>query len=113
MRIGHMRIRGHAGLSLILAVFVLVAQLGAQAHANSHLAKSQDPIQRSAHSGAPCVECSAFAPLLTAVSGASFPVVVAVVDPPTYPASFAAGVHSAAPCTAYRPRAPPAMVWFV
>jgi hypothetical protein len=107
-----MRIRRHAGLSLLLAICVLVAQLGAQAHAYSHLAKSPDPIQRSAHS-APCIECSAFAPLLTAVSGASFPVVVAVVDPPTITASLAAGVHSAAPCTAYRSRAPPAMVPFV
>jgi hypothetical protein len=107
-----MRIRGHAGLSLILAVFVLVAQLGAQAHAYSHLAKSPDPIQRSAHT-APCVECSAFAPLLAAVSGASFPVVVAVVDPQTITASLAAGIHIVAPCTAYRSRAPPARVPFV
>ena len=107
-----MRIRRHAGLSLLLAIFVLVAQLGAQAHAYTHLAKSPDSIQRSAHS-APCVECSAFAPLLTAVSGASFPVVVAVVDPPTITASLATGVHSVAPCTAYRSRAPPVIVPFV
>jgi hypothetical protein len=108
-----MRIRRHAGLSLLLAIFVLVAQLGAQAHAYSHLAKSPDPIQRSSHGGAPCVECSAFAPLLTAVSGASFPVVVTAVEPPAIAASPAVGVHATATCTAYRSRAPPAPTPFV
>lgn len=108
MRISSIRIRRHAGLSLILAIVVLVAQLGAQAHAYSHLGKSPDPIQRTAHS-APCVECSAFAPLLSAVSGASFPIVVAAVEPLTITASIAAGVHSAAPSIAYRSRAPPAL----
>lgn len=88
-------------------MFVLFAQLGAQAHAYSHLAKSPDPIQRNAHSSAACVECSAFAPLLTAVGSAAFPVVVAVVEPPTITASLAVGVHSASACTAYRSRAPP------
>jgi hypothetical protein len=107
-----MRIRGHAGLSLILAVFVLVAQLGAQAHAYSHLAKSPDPVQRSAHQ-TPCVECSAFAPLLTAVSGMAFPVVATVVEPPAITATLAAGIRRAALCTAYRSRAPPAPSPFV
>lgn len=107
-----MRIRRHANLSWLLAILVLVAQLGAQAHAYSHLAKSPDPIQRSAHT-APCVECSAFAPLLTAVSGASFPVVVAAIEPPTITLSRAALVHRAAPCSAYRSRAPPAPAPFL
>lgn len=103
-----MRIRRHAGLSLILAIFVLVAQLGAQAHAYSHPVKSPDPVQRTAH-GAPCVECSAFAPLLTAVSGVAFPAVAAVVEPPTITASLSAGTHRAASCTAYHSRASPAL----
>jgi hypothetical protein len=107
-----MRFRRHSGLSLILAIVVLVAQLGAQAHAYSHLARSPDPIQRSAHT-TPCVECSAFAPLLSAVSGASFPVVIAAAEPPTIAVSIAAGVHSAAPSIAYRSRAPPALSPFV
>src|SRR5215475_4175589 len=111
MRISHMRIRRHASLSWLLAILVLVAQLGAQAHAYSHLAKSPDSIQRSAHT-APCVECSAFAPLLTAVSGASFPIVIAAIEPPTIAAALVAGVHCATPCTAYRSRAPPALIPF-
>jgi hypothetical protein len=107
-----MRRKRHAGFSLILAIFVLVAQLGAQAHAYSHLAKSPDPVQRSAHQ-TPCVECSAFAPLLTAVSGMAFPVVATVVEPPAITATLAAGIRRAALCTAYRSRAPPAPSPFV
>ncbi len=107
-----MRRKRHSGLSLILAIFVLVAQLGAQAHAYSHLAKSPDPVQRSAYQ-TPCVECSAFAPLLAAVSGAAFPAVVPAVEPPAITAILAAGIPQAAPCTAYRSRAPPAASPFV
>ena len=107
-----MRSQRHACLSLILALIVLVAQLGAQAHAYTHLGKNTDPAQTSAHR-APCVECSAFAPLLAAVSGDSYPTVAAVVEPPAIAATLAAGIHRAALCTAYRSRAPPAPSLFV
>lgn len=107
-----MRRKRHAGLSLILAIFVLVAQLGAQAHAYSHLAKSTESAQNSVHR-TPCVECSAFAPLLTAVSGVAFPVVATVVEPPAITATLATGIRRAALCTAYRSRAPPAPSPFV
>jgi hypothetical protein len=107
-----MRSQRHAGLSLILAMIVLVAQLGAQAHAYSHLARNTQPAQNSAHP-APCVECSAFAPLLTAVTGVGFPVVATVVETPAIAATLAAGIRRAALCTAYRSRAPPAPSLFV
>ena len=107
-----MRPQRHACLSLLLALIVLIAQFGAQAHAYTHLAKNTDPAQNSAHR-APCVECSAFAPLLAAVSGVSYPTVATVVEPPAIAATLAAGVHRAAPCTAYRSRAPPAQPAFV
>ncbi len=107
-----MRSQRHACLSLLLALIVLVAQFGAQAHAYTHLAKNTEPTQNSAHR-TPCVECSAFAPLLAAVSGVSYPTVAAVVDPPAIAATLAAGIHRAAPCTAYRSRAPPAQSTFV
>ncbi len=101
-----MRSRRHAGFSLVLALIILIAQLGAQAHAYSHLAKSPDPAQRHAHP-APCVECSAFAPLLAAVSGVSYPVVAAAIEPPTLGGIFTAGLHRTAAHPAYRSRAPP------
>src|SRR3979490_1399020 len=101
-----MRPQRHACLALILALIVLVAQFGAQAHAYTHLAKSPDTVQRGPHP-APCVECSAFAPLLPTVSGVSYPTVATVVEPPAIAATLAAGIHRAALCTAYRSRAPP------
>jgi hypothetical protein len=107
-----MRSRRNACLSLLLALIVLVAQFGAQAHAYTHLAKSPDTMQRGAHP-APCVECSAFAPLLAAVSGVSYPAITAVVEPPAIAATLAAGIRRAAPCTAYHSRAPPAPPLFV
>jgi hypothetical protein len=102
-----MRPQRHACLSLLLALIVLVAQFGAQAHAYTHLAKSPDPLQRGAHP-ALCVECGAYAPLLAAVTGVSYPAIATVVEPPSIAAILAAGIHRAAPCTAYRSRAPPA-----
>jgi hypothetical protein len=107
-----MRPQRHACLSLLLALIVLVAQFGAQAHAYTHLAKNTDPAQNSAHR-TPCVECSAFAPLLAAVSGVAYPAIAVVVEPPAIAATLAAGIHRAAACTAYRSRAPPAPSPFV
>lgn len=107
-----MRSQRHAGLSFVLAAIVAIAQLGAQAHAYSHLAKRSEPAQHSAHR-APCVECSAFAPLLSAVSGSSYPTVAKVVEPPAIAAVLATGVRRAAVCSAYRSRAPPAPSPFV
>jgi len=107
-----MRSRRNACLSLLVALIVLVAQLGAQAHAYTHLATGTNPTQNSAHR-APCVECSAFAPLLAAVSGVSYPTIAAVVEPPAIAATLAAGIHRTASCTAYRSRAPPAQSPFV
>lgn len=107
-----MRSRRHSCLSLVLALIVLVAQFGAQAHAYTHLAKSPDTLQRGAHP-ATCIECSAFAPLLTAVSGVSYPTIAAAPPPPAIAARLAAGIRPAAPCTAYRSRAPPAQPAFV
>lgn len=107
-----MRSQRHASLSLILALIVLAAQFGAQAHAYTHLAKSPDTLQRGVHP-VPCVECTAFAPLLTAVSGCSYPAIARVVEPPAIAATLATGTHHAALCTAYRSRAPPAQSPFV
>ncbi len=107
-----MRSRRNACLTLILALIVLVAQFGAQAHAYTHLAKNTHPAQTSVHRTA-CVECSAFAPLLAAVSGVSYPTIATAVEPPAIAACPAAGIHRAARCTAYRSRAPPAPSLFV
>ena len=101
-----MRPQRHAGFPLVLALIILIAQLGAQAHAYAHLARTPDPVQRSAHP-APCVECSAFAPLLAALSGVSYPVVAAAMEPLTLGRTFTAGFHRTELHPAYRSRAPP------
>ena len=101
-----LRTERHAGWSIVLALIVLIAQLGAQAHAYVHLASATDPSQLHARP-APCIECNAFAPLLAAVSGVSFPAVPAVVDRATVSPRFALLMRHAAHCSAYRSRAPP------
>ena len=100
------RAKRHAGWTVALALIVLIAQLGAQAHAYTHLATAPDSTQHHAHP-APCVECSTFAPLLTAVSSVSYAAVAAVVDQSSVCSHQTVAVHHAAICRAYRSRAPP------
>ena len=100
------RAKQHAGLTVALALIVLVAQLGAQAHAYSHLASVPDSTQHHAHP-APCIQCSTFAPLLTAVSSVSHAVVPDLVDQSKMSSRLTVVVHNAAICPAYRSRAPP------
>ena len=76
------RAKRHAVWSFALALIVLVAQLGAQAHAYSHLNSAPDSAQHHTRP-APCVECSSFATLLTLAGGMSYPVMLAVADPAT------------------------------
>lgn len=100
------RAKRHAVWSFALALIVLVAQLGAQAHAYSHLNSAPDSAQHHTRP-APCVECSSFAPLLTLAGGMSYPVMLAVADPATVYSRLAVAVHHAAVFRAYRSRAPP------
>lgn len=85
---------------------MLVAQLGAQAHAYSHLAPAPDAAAHHLHP-APCVQCSSFAPLLTLAGGFGNPAVLAIADPSTVYARPVVAARRAAPCRAYRSRAPP------
>jgi hypothetical protein len=100
------RNRRHAGRTFALALVVLVAQLGAQAHAYSHLVPLPDAAAHHLHP-APCLECSSFAPLLTLAGGFGNPAVLALADPATAYARPVLAAPRAAPCRAYRSRAPP------
>ena len=93
---------------MFLALIVLAAQLGAQAHAYSHLAAAPDTPQHHVRA-LPCVECSSFAPLLTVAGGLSHLLIVAVADPAKVHARLAAAVHHAAISPAHRSRAPPTL----
>ena len=100
------RNRRHAGWTFALALIVLVAQLGAQAHAYSHLIPAPDATAHHLHP-APCVQCSSFAPLLTLAGGYGNPAVLAITDPATVYARPVLAAARAARCRAYRSRAPP------
>jgi len=91
---------------MILALIVLVAQLGAQTHAYTHLASAPDSTQHRAHT-VPCSECSTFAPLLTAVSSPSYAAAPAVIDQSSVCPNLTVALQRAAICRAYRSRAPP------
>jgi hypothetical protein len=101
------RAKRPAGWTIALALLVLIAQLGAQMHAYTHLAPAPDSFQHRAHP-APCLECSSFAPLLTAVSSVAYATAAAVLDHSSEDCKLAVAAHSAAICRAYRSRAPPA-----
>ena len=89
-----------------MALIVLIAQLGAQAHAYTHLASAPDTAQHHAHP-APCVECSTFAPLLTAVSSVSYAAVPGAVGQDRVCSRLKVVIHHTEICRAYRSRAPP------
>jgi len=104
-----MRVSGLRALCQLQALILVIAQLGAQAHAYSHLTVSRDAngeLQRI-HALA-CSECVAFAPLLAAAGGSA----VALLHLPAL-ASAVVADHAqvssrAAALSAYRSRAPPA-----
>jgi hypothetical protein len=100
------RSRRHAGWIFALALIVLAAQLGAQAHAYSHLVPVPDAAAHHLHP-APCLQCSSLAPLLTLAGGFGYPLVLAVADPATVGAHPEIAALRAALCRAYRSRAPP------
>ena len=91
---------------MALALIVLIAQLGAQTHACTHLATAPDGSQHRVHP-VPCAECSTFAPLLAAVSSATYAAVSAVADHSNVCSNLTVVAHRAASCRAYRSRAPP------
>jgi len=100
------RSRRHAGWTFALALIVLIAQLGAQAHAYSHLVPIPDTAAHHLHP-APCVQCSSFAPLLTLAGGFGNLAALAIADPATVYARPVVAARRAAFCRAYRSRAPP------
>jgi hypothetical protein len=94
-------------IALMMAMALLIAQFGAQAHAYSHIhAGTSYPEQQSSH-GTLCTDCLSFAPLLTAAGGSA---ALPVLEPQGVGAAPSATVASLFPhpfANAYRSRAPP------
>lgn len=93
-------------IARLLALALLFAQFGAQAHAYSHLAKNQD-VPGSLRS---CATCLSFAPVAMAVGGS--PQVVAIeacVSVPALPV-VTISIPDSSPFPAFQPRAPPQLL---
>lgn len=100
------RFRVH--IALIVAMVMLAAQFGAQAHAYSHLHPGGASTQQlDLHDSKLCFECLAFAPLLTGAGAPSQPYVVAPQGVTAAPDATVASLISRPPTLAFRSRAPP------
>ncbi len=99
-----MRNRRHVAWAM--ALVVLCAQLGAQAHAYSHLASAADAAQHHLRT-LPCLECNSCAPLLALAGGFSAPLALAAADPASVIVQQSIAPQLAETCRAYRSRAPP------
>lgn len=90
---------------MILAL--LSAQLGAQAHAYSHLSHAADPASTSSAHGGACLDCLSFAPLLASAAGSGhaawFAPQCRQLAPESECTSQRQGIHR----LAFRSRAPP------
>jgi len=94
----------HRLIARVLALALLVAQFGAEAHAYSHLAKDPHGVPSSLQG---CTKCLSFTPVTIAVGGTPFVVLTDRCD--TEPALPVATVSipDRSPFPAFQPRAPP------
>ena len=92
---------------MLLALVVVVTQLGAQAHAYSHV--SSHHTATSPQHGLPvkCTDCVAFSPLLATAGGSFFPDLHLPTPVVSTIAAFNATFPRLVTLTAYRSRAPP------
>ena len=88
----------------MLALALLAAQFGAEAHAYSHLAKDPDSLPNSTQY---CAKCLSFAPVTAAAGG--MPHAVMILQPESdFPiATATAADPTSSPCSSYQSRAPP------
>ena len=91
----------------MLALALLFAQFGAQAHAYSHLAKDRDGAPGSTQS---CTTCLSFAPVTMAVGGSPHVVLndACVAEPVLPPTTIS--IPDSSPFRAFQPRAPPPLL---
>jgi hypothetical protein len=101
------RDRRKLGVHLILALALLVAQSGAQAHAYSHLKSGPNPADRAGTSTQLCAECLSFAPLLSAAGASNASFAALTVKVVTLVFTNAAPRVEACRHYAFRSRAPP------
>jgi len=94
-------------IALMLAMALLIAQFGAQAHAYSHLrADSVATDQHDSH-GKLCSDCLSFAPLLATAGSPSHLFAIAPQGVAAAPGVAVASLITRSSTPAFRSRAPP------
>jgi hypothetical protein len=103
-----MRNRRTPAICLLQALILVIAQLGAQAHAYSHLTGARGSAGEPQRSHVlACSECVAFAPLLAAAGGATVPLLRLSERASSVTPAVAFLPPRVGAVTAYRSRAPP------
>ena len=91
-------------MARVLALALLVAQFGAEAHAYSHLAKDPDSVPSSTQY---CAKCLSFAPVTVAAGGMPHVVLIDPIESEPALAAATAVIPARSPCPSYQSRAPP------
>lgn len=103
------RLNHHANLriALLTALALLVAQLGAQAHAYSHFNSASHPAGELDYHTAQCFDCLSFAPLLASAGGPSHALVVAQQGVLSAPNAALVTLTTTGSVSGFQSRAPP------
>ena len=99
--------KSNSRVVLLMALALLVAQFGAQAHAYSHLHAGSDSSEQQDSHGKLCSECLSFAPLLATAGSPSHLFAVAPQGVAAAPDVAVASLITRALLPAFRSRAPP------
>jgi hypothetical protein len=94
-------------IALLTALALLIAQLGAQAHAYSHLRAGSHTAEQQDLHGGQCYDCLSFAPLLASAGGPSHVLIVAAQGVEAAPDAAVVTLTTSTPTHAFRSRAPP------
>jgi hypothetical protein len=93
--------------ALMVAMALLIAQFGAQAHVYSHLHVGSSTSEQLDSHGRLCSECLSFAPLLSAAGTPSHLFAIAPQGVMAAPSVAVASLITRSPTPAFRSRAPP------
>jgi hypothetical protein len=91
----------------MVAMALLIAQFGAQAHVYSHLHPASDSSQQWDSHGRLCSDCLSFAPLLSAAGSPSHLFAIVPQGVMAAPGDAVVSLTTRAPTPAFRSRAPP------
>jgi hypothetical protein len=97
----------HRLIARVLALALLFAQFGAQAHAYSHLGKDPDG---AASSTQYCTKCLSFAPVTIAAGGMPHAVLIDQMEAEPAAAAPTALLPTLSPRPSYQSRAPPQLL---